>query len=472
MEIDGKLLKFKSEVVPHIGSMSSASNDLSANIKNFSDDNSHAFSEIKDSFNSQGMDKVTAEVAYLNEVTQKVYQSIGQELNKALSKCSELATGIEELEKLLEKYNTELANYNAASKDPEKTADRSALTKAENDFKTKQEECIQKHDELLAMDGSLTMLSAFSTPSGSNTDDTTGQDLTGSFGFNGAYAKYIYEENGIIYQRVMPIFKGQLCDMGTSYTVVYDKNKILSADQTAGSQLISWLQQQMNGQNLGKKLWNFNNKITGVSTSGIGKVMDVVMNDSYKANNCKTISQYASIAAMVMGVGPVNLAYGSSGKGILADGVENLVKCGATLDCIGFVAWCYRQGIYRTGSPDNIQSGSSMTPLNLYSHHSIRLATMTQEQKENLPVGTVLVKKTQGNLHVGIVVGYTTINGKKHVLVSQSSSPDMGGSIVWAYDVNTRFGDYNGGTNWERAATPELMERRVTGGSNSSTQVA
>ena len=59
LEIDAKLTRFKAEVVPHLGTMASGSNDLLANIKNFSDTNSHGISEIKNSFQSQGMDQVT-----------------------------------------------------------------------------------------------------------------------------------------------------------------------------------------------------------------------------------------------------------------------------------------------------------------------------------------------------------------------------------------------------------------------------
>ena len=476
MEINAKLLKFKSEVAPNIGSMNASSNKLTSDIQNFHHTNQHGYDEIKNNFNSQGMSSVTAEISYLNQVTTKVYESIGSELNNALSKCATLSSGIDELEKILKNYNDALSAYNAALKDENKTADKSAVTKYENEFKTKEEECLKQHDELMSLDASLTILAQFAPASSNGTEDTgsgTNTDVTSGLGFSGPYAKYIYEENGIIYQRVVPVFKGQMCDMGTSYTIVYDKAKMLAADSTAGQQIINWLTNQANGKNVGSKLYNYNNgKVTAASASGIGKVMDVVLNDTYKANNCKSMGDYSAIAAMVMGVGPINLQYGSSGKRGYTNGVEQLLTSGATLDCIGFVNWCWHQGLYKTGGADNTTTGSLMTPLNLLAHHSKSLATMSQQEKENLPVGTVLSKKTDGNYHVGIVIGYTTINGKKHVLVSQSSSHSMGGSIVWAYDVNTKFGNYDGGSNWMGATTPDMMQERMTKGSTSQTRVA
>ncbi len=468
MEIDAKLKKFKSEVSPSIGSMKSASSDLLSTMQNFKSTNDSAFSSIQTNYNSQGMSSVATEVTFLNDVTSKITQSIESELNKALTACEELTTGIEELEKLLEAYNTALNNYNSEVKNnPDKTVDKSAVNKAESDFNKKQEECLKKHDEITSMDASLTILAAFSTPA-----DTSDIPVDSSeFGSSQSYGKYIYEENGIIYQRVVPIYKGKFCEMEKGFTIVYNEAKMLAADPTAGQKAIDFLRSQINGQNLGKKLWDFRTKIVGVSSSGIGKVMDVVLDDTYKANGCKRISDYASIAAMVMGTGLVDLKYGGSGKGVSAYGVEELIRSGATLDCIGFVRWCYYQGIRKTGSPDNIQTGSSMTPLNLYSYHSRRLATMTQQQKENLPIGSVLVKKTPNNLHVGVVVGYTTINGKKHILVSQSSGGSYSGSWVNAYDISTKFGDYDGGINWERVATPDMMEQRVTRGHSKETTV-
>ena len=472
MEINAKLLKFKSEVAPNIGTMSSASSKLESDIVNFNHTNQQAYSEIKNSFNSQGMSSVTAEVAYLNEVTTKVYQSIGSELNAALTKCSDLAKGIEELEEILKKYNAALDEYNAALKDENKTADKSKVNQYESEFKAKETELLAKHDELLALDASLTILAQFKQ-SESNTDGSGDTNSDGSgLNFTGPYAKYIYEENGIIYQRMVPVWKGTMCETGTNYTIVYNKAKMLAADSTAGQQIINWLTNQMNGKGIGSKLYQYNKgKVTAASASGIGKVMDVVLNDTYKANGCKTVGDYAAVAAMTMGVGPINLRYGG-GKGGYTDGVQQLLTSGATLDCIGFVSWCYHQGVYRTGSPDNTTTGCSMTPLNILAHHSKNLATMSQQEKENLPVGTVLSKKTQGNYHVGVVVGYTTINGKKHILVAQSSSNSLGGSYVWAYDVNTKFGAYNGGGNWMGASTPDMMTTRITKGSTGQTRVA
>lgn len=473
MEINAKLLKFKSEVAPNIGSMNSAASSLESNIVNFHHTNQQAYEEIKNSFNSQGMSSVSAEVAYLNEVTTKVYDSIGSELKSTLSKCQALADGITELEEILNKYNEALAAYNAALKDEKKTADKSKVNQLESEFKAKEEELLAKHDELLGIDASLTMLAQFapsSTDSGASTDGST--DTSTGLNYSGPYAKYIYEENGIIYQRVVPVYKGQLCDMGTSYTIVYNESKMLAADQTAGSQIINWLRGQMNGTGIGSKLYEYNKgKVTSASASGIGKVMDVVLADTYAANNCKSVGDYAAVAAMTMGVGPINLRYGG-GKGGYTDGVEQLLTKGATLDCIGFVSWCWHQGVYRTGSADNTTTGSLMTPLNLLAHHSKSLATMSQAEKENLPPGTVLSKKTQGNYHVGVVVGYTTINGKKHILVAQSSSNSLGGSYINAYDINTKFGDYDGGSNWMGATTPDMMTTRITRGSTSETRVA
>ena len=45
-------------------------------------------------------------------------------------------------------------------------------------------------------------------------------------------------------------------------------------------------------------------------------------------------------------------------------------------------------------------------------------------------------------------------------------------SNMSAYDVNTKFGAYDGGSNWQAAATPDLMTARMTIGSTNQTRVA
>ena len=45
-------------------------------------------------------------------------------------------------------------------------------------------------------------------------------------------------------------------------------------------------------------------------------------------------------------------------------------------------------------------------------------------------------------------------------------------AYIWAYDVNSKFGPYDGGGNWMGASTPDMMTTRITRGSTNETRVA
>ena len=157
-------------------------------------------------------------------------------------------------------------------------------------------------------------------------------------------------------------------------------------------------------------------KMPGKLKADLVPIMDTILNDSYEANGCKTATDYATTAMMVMSGGVYNAEYGGGAKptqkgisGILGD-----------CDCIGAVNWAMSQGILNTDTNANIK------PLGL--GYGVRTATgnVSITGNEDLPVGTVLTKQIPGNYHTAMVVGHTTINGVKYNVVVQTGNKKNG----------------------------------------------
>ena len=157
-------------------------------------------------------------------------------------------------------------------------------------------------------------------------------------------------------------------------------------------------------------------RMPGKLKADLVPIMDMVLDDSYKANGCKTAADYACTSMMVMSGGIYNAEYGGGAKptqkgisGILGD-----------CDCIGAVNWAMAQGIYQTDSNANIK------PLGL--GYGVRTApgNVGFTGNESVEPGTVLTKKIPGNFHTAMVVGHTTINGVKYNVVVQTGNKQHG----------------------------------------------
>lgn len=469
MELDANLVKFKAEIAPVITSMTSQSQILTQKLSNFSSITQNATSALNASFNTNGVSAVKQEITYLNTVVNTISESISSELNTVLGKCSDLLNKIEELEQLIEKYKTEYEAYkaalqaydNAPSDSKPAKPDYSKVKEIENKFKVQQEAALALYQELLDYDASCTMLSSFSTPANST-------DLTDTFGYNGTqFASFMYEEDGVIYQKFMPIFRGKQYTLNNNFTIVYDTAKMIAADKEAGTEAVNFLRQTMSSgkyNHNGVRLWDYQQKRYS-NKAGITKVMNQVLEDSYKANNCSSIASYASVAGMVLSQGLVNLKYGGCASGGWNSvGFDTIIDRGGSLVCNEFVGWCYTQGLYKTGNNTKLED---FTPGNIFFNFSKDVTKMTYEELCNLEVGSCLTKKITGeknNYHIGMVVGYTTVDGEPAIVIAQASDNQngMSGSYCYVYKVKDCFG--TGNNKWQSYTPASVMERRVTAG--------
>ena len=79
--------------------------------------------------------------------------------------------------------------------------------------------------------------------------------------------------------------------------------------------------------------------------------MDVVLDSSYKANNCQTITDYATVAATVATNSLVHMKYDGA-RTSYTKGFGQVLRSG--YDCIGFTNWAYYQGLANVYKlPDN-----------------------------------------------------------------------------------------------------------------------
>ncbi len=461
MEIDPKLIEFKSKISPALDGISNAASDLASKISSFQTLTNNASSSLSSCYKSDGTVDVKTQISYLNSVSSLLSDSLTTELNAVISKCKAVDAGIVTLEAILTKYNAALSKYNSDKADPDKTADYSPVSILETQFKNKQTEVLNLYNLVMASDASCTKLNAFTSSGSVGTDDS------GLLGYSGTMISYMWEENGVIYQKFMPVCKGKVIQMEENFVIVYNVNNMLSADNEKGTEAVNYLRSVMKSGEfgyLGTRLWDYNSKKYSNSESEkIAKVMNQVLEDTYKANNCSSISDYAAVAGMVLSSSLVNLRYTANNVGNTV-GFDSICKAGGFV-CNHFVAWCFTQGLYKTGNDTKI---TDFTPLNIYSHYSKSVSTMSSEEIQNWPIGSVVTKKYPGNLHIGIVVGHTTIDGEPAVVVAQSGG--LSGSFCMAYKISQCFGDST--TQWQRYATPSMMETRVKAGNNKNDWIA
>ena len=474
MNIDSKLEEFQTKVAPNISKLETSRATLSSDILNFKNINDSISSSLSTAFKSDAGEKVTAEINILNQTITKVQNSLETELTIAITKCQNLNEGIEKLKQIKMEYDNINSQYNSLDDDNKNKSSLSGrLTSLNNEFQTSQIELLKVHNEILNLDSSLTILSDFAPKQSSSLSSSFTANYTGT-----EFSSIYYYQDGIVYQKVFPICaQGKTVKLNDTYTVIYN---IANIEKTAGNtkytqELINFLNDKVNGNSKESYLWDYSTKNYKKSTSEeIGKIMNQILQDTYKANNAKTIVDYAALAAMVANTSAVHLGYG--GNSAQCDyGFETILKGGGDLDCIGFVRWCYSQGLYEVGivksgekASKYISQGSSMTPLNLLANHSAEISKMSMTERANIPVGSVLSRPCYdgagnvNNYHVGIVIGHTTDeNGKPAIVVAQSSNTTIGANNR-VYPLEELA---SGKNKWTNVSTPEMMTTRVTQGS-------
>lgn len=146
----------------------------------------------------------------------------------------------------------------------------------------------------------------------------------------------------------------------------------------------------------------------------IPAVMDTVLDDTYKANGCKTVTDYATTAMAVMSGGIWNGQYGG-GADPMKEGTSGII--GGSV-CISAVNWAEAQGLIKAEGKTNIK------PLGL--GYGIRTMSSSWDGKSILPVGTVVTSKSLHDFHIGIIIGHTTIDGVKYNVVGQTGNRSNG----------------------------------------------
>ena len=478
MNIDSSLVDFQTNVGGNLSQIENEKVNLSSDISALKSINISISDSLFTSFKSEAGDSIKPEIEYINQTISKIQESLEVELWTAISKAQELNSGIDELKILLDEYNSAKDKYNSLKNDEEhksqKSAAYSAMNAAYNNFVSKQSELLQKLKELKSLDSSLNILDSYSSSDNSLLSSLS-SSFTAKFDGNVQFSSVYYESDGVIYQKIIPI-----CNNGVSYvpdeqyTIVYNKNNLLAADINAGQDAIKFLTGKITGSRNDQYLWDYcNRSYSDAVSQSIAKVMNQILEDTYKANNASTISDYAGLSAMVATTSLLHLGY-SSNTAEKTLGYSQVLARGGGLDCIGFVRWCYSQGLYKTGvvkygqnAEDYYGNGTSMTPLNLLSNHSYDLSKMSINEKMNIEIGSVLSKPTDNNYHVGIVIGHTKLqNGEPAVIVAQSSNTKIGANTrVYSLESLGQDGE------WKGLSTTNLMTKRVVYGSTSATRV-
>ena len=474
MNIDSRLTNFQTSVSPQLTAMVSSKDNLVTDIENLKKINDSFHSSLKAAFKGDGADSVTPEIEYLNQTTTKIQQSLESEMTTVLDKCKTLDTGINNLKNILQRYNDALSRYNSMDdKDDNKHSAYQEVENLKREFEREQTKLISQHDEIMNYDSSVTILNDF----GKADTSTSLNGFTAEY--NGTeFASIYYHKDGVVYQKVVPICKdGQMAPLKQTYTIIYNTQNILaSAGDTEETQaLFSFLNAKLTNSTNDAFLWDYSAKKYNKSTSeNVGKIMNQILQDTYKANNAKTVSDYAALAAMVANNSAVHFGYGGNSNQCTY-GYVDVLKGGGKLDCIGFVRWCYSQGIYNAGviGPNEsagklIGQGGTMSPLNLLAHHSLKIKDMNMTERANIAIGSVLSRPCYdgagniNNYHVGVVIGHTTdAQGRPAIVVAQSSNTTIGANnrVYLLEDLATDKG------TWTNVSTPEMMTTRVTQGS-------
>jgi hypothetical protein len=344
-------------------------------------------------------------------------------------------------------YNSKISELNRLEpEDSKRSSVKSEISKLENNFNVKHQEMCILHDNILGIDTS------------SSTEEIENNDL--DIGFNTQFAGadtsncIFYEKDGIIYQKVIP--QQTAAGVNATYTIAYNKNSILTAvgqDSKIGQQAISFLNSKVANNENGSALWKmFGKSYTKEEYADIASIMNIILEDSYKVNNCKSVSDYATIAATVATNSLVHMKYDGA-RTSFTRGFDQVLSSG--YDCIGFTTWSYYQGlskVYNLG--DNAKVGlSDVTCNGTYYHYGQKIEKMSNQERANIAPGAIVTRYG----HIGIVIGNTTKNGEPAVVIAHSANTNQG-TITGTWPVSDLT------NQWEKVMTPEDMTRRAIEG--------
>ena len=430
MEIDTRLQEFKRDISPNINNLFRESKALTDKLSDFKTVNDSASDALDTSFKSEGIKALKEEITYTNSVATAISESIFNELNTILDKCKILSVGIDDLEALLDEYKIVFDSK-----------DENEIKSYEIIFTDKQEELLKIYNEITNADF-YNKLMYFDVDSISNNGRKDNN--------------FIQEKDGTFYQKSMPIYRGKKYELINDINVIYDMKKILQADKEAGKEAVNYLRSLMKNSTNNASLWDYQ-KNKYINNSGIAKVMNVVLEDSYVANKCSSISSYAAVAALVLSDGLVDLKYGSSPSDSTSTlGFDKIINNGSSLSNTEFICWAYNQGLLKTSNKLVEEEIST----NICLDHSKDVSSITFDELCKLPIGTCLIKKVRGKDQIGMVVGYTKVNEDLAVVVAGALS-NKNGSYSNLYKVKDSFGNDN--NKWHRFILASDIEKELRG---------
>lgn len=453
MEIDSKLIKFKAEIGGNISSIKSAQSNLCDDIDSFESYNNSASSSISNSFKGNVSSSVFSEIEYLNQTVSSIKSSLQTELDGVINDCNKLNDGIVELEEIKKEYETAEMNYRNAN-DSNKNSLSIKCNSLRSKFSSKQASLLSEYNSLINRDSSMSILQSFG-----KTDSSISSSLIPGVSFSSIY----YETDGVIYQKVIPICKDNIpYEMDENYIVAYNKEAILkvaeaSGNRTVGEEVINFITSKMNGTNQSQYLYDYcANSYKSNDSKVIGAVMDQILNDTYVVMGCKSISDYAVVSGVTINSSILHLGYGGAGNNTWCKGITNALTSSGTLECSGLTRWCYAQGIYNYYKDSDLdytqvkQMAGDTTPGAFLWHCSSSFTNMSAEDIINLEPGCLVSKRTPGNIHIGMLVGHTKVNGEDALVFVQSSNTTIG--------VNFRVAtvsELQSGNSWVSVSTPE-----------------
>jgi len=455
MNIDAKLLKFKSEVGEHLDKIETFKAELSNDMTKLTSINNNALGTLNSLFQSNAGKSIIAQMEYINQTVEKTNQSLESELGSTITECKNLNSGIIELESILANYNSKVSQLNNMEKDdPNRGSLQNDISRLKQNFINKNSELCNKHNSLLGKDAETNTLKDF-TPSEVQIDFTSG--LTNNYTGKDTTTSIFYEVDGVIYQKVLPYYLSS-GGLGSSYTIAYDKNAIINAvgkDSEIGKEAISFLNSKLKGGNDSAKLWQmFNYSYTNDEYSDIAKIMDIVLEGSYKANNCKSVSDYATVAATVATNSLVHMKYDGA-RTSYTEGFSSVIKSG--YDCIGFTTWAYYQGlckVYNAGDNNKNVGLYGVQCNEIYYDYGTKLEKLSYEEIANIKPGAIVTRHG----HIGMVIGTEkTEKGGINVVIAHSRGTAYG-TVVGRWPVEKITND------WVKVMTPEDMTKRAVEG--------
>ena len=399
----------------------------------------------------KNLDKTKVSALEVNALNTSV-KDLLIEYTEKKEKEDELKPKEEKIKTIEPKIETTDSNGNKTTKDNEEytklqkeiTTLKEEITKIDKNIEELKNEIDARFKKIKENYGNLLNFDSSSNVSitGNNIFGTSGNTNGKSLDINGEVIKNYMVSNNLeyfefensIYNIPSPYdpWNKTTINLDEKYLIRYDLNK-LQQYANSGNEIAAGAIEFLKGKASGKipdsvryfvdtsddsVFLLYNNgryqSISGNYKGQIQQVVDTVLKDSYVSNNCKTVTDYATTSMMTMSGGIFNPSYSGSAKPTQngASGVMN----GA--DCIGAVNWAMCQGIIHA------ENNSSLKPLGL--GYGLRPISNGYNGSDLCEVGTVFTKQTSDNWHTGMVVGHTTVNGKKYNVMVHTGNRQYG----------------------------------------------